>query len=139
MLKTDRELELAKKQLSKLHELHAEQLAELIAKGLGEEEATDLLSSSLTYANQCQEDVELYEKLKRGELPEEESFSSRGRYFVAARIARGMTQRELAEKLETKESGVCRDERNEYHGISMAKMDKICAILRLKVKVWLTA
>ena len=94
-----------------------------------------MLSTSLTYANQCQEEVELYEKLKRGELPPEKEFSSRGRYFIAARIARGMTQHELADKLETKESGVSRDERNEYHGISMAKMDKLCVILSLKVTV----
>jgi DNA-binding Xre family transcriptional regulator len=135
MMKTDKELEAAKKQLSKLKELYETQLAELKGKGLSETQAKDSLSSSWTYAMQCQEEIDLYEKLKRGELPPAEEFSSRGRYFVAARIARGMTQRELAEKLGTKESAVSRDERNEYHGISMDKMDRLAAVLNLKVLV----
>jgi DNA-binding Xre family transcriptional regulator len=135
MMKTDKELEAAKKQLSKLKELHETQLAELKSKGLSEAQAKDSLSSSWTYAMQCQEEIDLYEKLKRGELPPVEEFSTRGKYFVAARIARGMTQRELAEKLGTKESAVSRDERNEYHGISMDKMDRLAAVLNLKVLV----
>lgn len=135
MMKTDKELEAAKKQLSKLKELYETQLVELKGKGLSGKQAKDSLSSSWTYAMQCQEEIELYEKLKRGELPPAEEFSTRGKFFVAARIARGMTQRELAEKLGTKESAVSRDERNEYQGISMDKMDRLAAVLNLKVLV----
>lgn len=135
MLRTDRELETAKKQLSKLHELYETQLEDLKKKGLNEEQAKDSLSASWTYAQQCQEEIDLYEKLKSGELPPAESFSTRGKYFVAARIARGMTQRELADRMGTKESAVSRDERNEYHGISMDKMDRLAAVLELKVLV----
>jgi ribosome-binding protein aMBF1 (putative translation factor) len=135
MLRTDRELEAMKVQLSRLNELYETQLADLKSKGLSEEQAKDSLSSSLTYAKQCQEEMGLYEKLKKGELPPAEHFSTRGKYFVAARIARGMTQRELAEQLGTKESAVSRDERNEYHGISMEKMDRLAAVLKLKVLV----
>jgi Mor family transcriptional regulator len=54
MMKTDKELEAAKKQLSKLKELHETQLAELKSKGLSEAQAKDSLSSSWTYAMQCQ-------------------------------------------------------------------------------------
>lgn len=34
-----------------------------------------------------------------------------------------------------KELAVSRDERNEYHGISMDKMDRLAAVLSLKVLV----
>ncbi|MDQ5938228.1 MAG: hypothetical protein QG574_5591 [Cyanobacteriota bacterium erpe_2018_sw_21hr_WHONDRS-SW48-000092_B_bin.40] len=135
MMKTEKEYELAKKQLAKLDEMYETQLADLKAKGLSEEQAKDSLSSSWTYAMQCKEEVELYEKLKRGELPPMESFASKGKYFIAARIARGMTQRELAEKLNVKESAISRDERNEYHGISMDKMDRLAHVLNLKVLI----
>lgn len=135
MMKTDKEYELAKKQLSKLTELYATQLRELKNKGLSDKEAKSSLSSSWTYAMQCKEEVELYEKLKRGELPPMEHFSSKGKYFVAARIAKGMTQRELAEKLGVKESAVSRDERNEYHGMSVQKMDKLLHALNLKMLI----
>lgn len=135
MIRTDRELELAKKQLSKLQELYDIQMNDLKQKGLTADQAKDSLSASLTYAKQCQEEMELYEKLKKGQLPPAEHFSTRGKYFVAARIARGMTQRELADRLGAKESAVSRDERNEYHGISMEKMDRLAAVLNLKVLI----
>lgn len=134
MLRTDKELELAKKQLSKLNELYEIQMADLQKRGLNEAQSKESLSSSLTYAKQCQEEIELYEKLRRGELPPAEHFSTRGRYFIAARIARGMTLRQLADALGTKESAVSRDERNEYHGISMEKMDKLAHVLGLKIR-----
>jgi ribosome-binding protein aMBF1 (putative translation factor) len=135
MMKTEKELELAKQQLSKLTELYNTQMHELKAKGLTEDQARDALSSSWTYAMQCKEEIELYEKLKSGELPPLEHFSSIGKYFVAARIARGMTQRELAEKLGVKESAVSRDERNEYHGMSVDKLERLAHVLNLRVLI----
>lgn len=134
-MKTEKEYELAKKQLEKLTELYDTQLKDLKKKGLSDKEAKSSLSSSWTYAMQCKEEVELYEKLKNGELPAMEHFSSKGKYFVAARIAKGMTQRELAEKLGVKESAVSRDERNEYHGMSVQKMDKLAEALNLKILI----
>lgn len=134
-MKTEKEYELAKKQLAKLTELYDTQLKDLKKKGLSDKEAKSSLSSSWTYAMQCKEEVELYEKLKSGELPPMEHFSSKGKYFVAARIAKGMTQRELAEKLGVKESAVSRDERNEYHGMSVQKMDKLAEALNLKILI----
>jgi ribosome-binding protein aMBF1 (putative translation factor) len=135
MMKTEKEFELAKQQLSKLTELYDTQLGELKTKGLSEEAAKSSLSSSWTYAMQCKEEIELYEKLKQGKLPPMNHFSTKGKYFVAARIARGMTQRELAEKLGVKESAVSRDERNEYHGMSVEKMDRLAHVLNLKVLI----
>jgi len=135
MLRTEKELEGAKKQLSKLNELYETQMTELQGKGLSKKQAEESLSSSFTYAKQCQEEIDLYERLKKGELPPEDHFSSLGRYFVAARIARKMTQRQLAERLNVKESAVSRDERNEYHGMSTDKMYKVAAVLGLKVLV----
>ena len=41
------------------------------------------------------------------------------RTLVALRIALGLTQRQLAERLDVNESQVSRDERNEYHGITV--------------------
>jgi ribosome-binding protein aMBF1 (putative translation factor) len=135
MMKSDKECELAKAQLSKLKELYDGQLKDLKSKGLTEAQAKESLSSSWTYAMQCQEEIELYEELKKGKLPPMEHFSTKGKYFVAARIARGMTQRELAEKLGAKESAVSRDERNEYHGMSVEKMERLAQVLNLKVLI----
>ena len=50
-----------------------------------------------------------------------QNFSGIGRLLIALWIAKGLTQRELAERLEVSETQVSRDERNEYHGVTRAK------------------
>lgn len=49
-----------------------------------------------------------------------------GRALVAIRIALGLTQRELADRLGVNESQVSRDERNEYRGVTV---ERACRIL----------
>lgn len=46
-----------------------------------------------------------------------------------------MSQRDLAEKLGIDESGVSRDERNEYHGITTERAQRILDALGAKVRV----
>jgi len=57
--------------------------------------------------------------------------------LVALRIAQGVSQRELAKRLEVHESQVSRDERNEYFGITLERAIKILDGLnvRLRTKV----
>ena len=74
---------------------------------------------------QLEEEVEGYEKLKRGEFDELLNFVGLGRLLIAVRIYAGFSQRELAEKLGVHESQVSRDERNEYHGITVERAGKI--------------
>jgi len=135
MMKTEKEYEAAKKQLAMLTEMYKSQVAGLKARGLSDEQATESLSSSWTYAMQCKEELDLYERLKKGDLPPVENFRNAGRFFIAARIARGMTQRQLAESLDVKESQVSRDERNEYHGISLEKAERLAEILNVELKL----
>ncbi len=55
------------------------------------------------------------------------------RLLIAARIANGVTQRELAERLGVSEAQVSRDERNEYHGITVDRAQRILDVLDEKV------
>lgn len=70
---------------------------------------------------QLAEEVESYERLKRGQFSEIENLHGLGRLLVGLRIARNLSQRELAEKLGVHESQVSRDERNEYHGVTVQR------------------
>ena len=57
------------------------------------------------------------------------NFEGMGRLLIALRISQGLSQRELAERLGVHESTVSRDERNEYHGITLERTAKVLAAL----------
>lgn len=56
-----------------------------------------------------------------------------GQLLIAARIANGFSQTELANRLGVDVSQVSRDERNEYHGISVERADRVLAALEVEL------
>ena len=62
-----------------------------------------------------------------------------GRLLVALRISKGLKQKELAEKLGVKETQISRDERNEYHGASMEKVQTVLTALGVSLKSEVTS
>ena len=60
-------------------------------------------------------------RLKGGEFDELENLRGLGHLLIALRIAQGISQRELARRLDVHESQVSRDERNEYFGITLER------------------
>jgi len=83
---------------------------------------------------QLQEEAESYERLKRGQFEELTNLRGLGHLLVSLRISRGMTQRELATRLGVHESQVSRDERNEYHGVSVERVTKILEALGAELR-----
>lgn len=82
-----------------------------------------------SFHKQLKEEVESYERLRRGEFEEVTKFAGMGRLLIALRISQGLSQRELAERLGVHESTVSRDERNEYHGFTLERTAKVQAAL----------
>ena len=54
--------------------------------------------------------------------------------LIAVRIYLGLTQAELAERLGVDPSVVCRDERNEYHGVTLERAAKILNAMRMELR-----
>ena len=52
-----------------------------------------------------------------------------GQRLIGIRIYLGLSQRELAQRLEVHESQVSRDEKNEYHGITVERVEEILTAL----------
>ena len=82
---------------------------------------------------QLKEEVESYERLKRSEFGELKNLRGLGHLLVSLRISRGMSQRDLAKKLEVHESQISRDERNEYHGVSIDRANKVLEALGVQL------
>jgi transcriptional regulator with XRE-family HTH domain len=79
-------------------------------------------------------EVDSYERPRRGDHGELQNIHGLGRTLVALRIALGLTQRELAERLEVHESQVSRDERNEYHGMTVDRASRILDVLGVELR-----
>ena len=56
-----------------------------------------------------------------------------GHLLISIRIAQGMSQRELARRLDVHESQVSRDERNEYFGITLERAIKVLDALNVRL------
>ncbi len=79
----------------------------------------------LSFRAQLVEGVEWYDHGRRRSFPEINSLTQIGRLLIALRIANGISQHELAKRLGVSESIVSRDERNEYHGITIEQAQRI--------------
>lgn len=106
---------------------------ELIADGLNPDEVKRALDPLLSFHLQLAEEVESYERLQRGDFGDFTDLHGIGRLLISLRIFRGLTQRDLAARLEIHESQVSRDERNEYHGITVGRAARILEVLGAKV------
>jgi ribosome-binding protein aMBF1 (putative translation factor) len=102
--------------------------------GLGPEEIKRAMDPMRSLHQQLSEEAESYERLKRGEFEELQNFHGVGQLLVALRIAQGLNQRELADRLGVHESQVSRDERNEYHGVTVERAQRVLDALGVEVR-----
>src|SRR6202161_3906084 len=105
--------------------------------GLSDEEIKRVIDPMESFHLQLKEEVESYERLKRGEFEDLENLRGLGHLLISLRIAQGLSQRELAKRLGVHESQVSRDERNEYFGMTLERAMKVLDVLnvRLRTKV----
>jgi HTH-type transcriptional regulator / antitoxin HipB len=82
------------------------------------------------------QEITEYEELKSGRIAvfQIESFNDLPTALIKARIASGMTQKELAEKIDTQEQQIQRYEANHYHAISFDRLIKIVGALGISFK-----
>jgi len=106
----------------------------LFQEGLTKEQAERAIEPLWTFHLQLQEEVDTYENWKRGNFTDIQTLQDIGLLLIAVRVYLGITQRELAEKLGVNESQVSRDERNEYHGITVERSARILAAMGAQVQ-----
>jgi DNA-directed RNA polymerase specialized sigma subunit len=111
-----------------------DQKRRLAAMGLGDEEVKRTLDPLRSFHLQLEEEVRSYERLKRGEFGEVHNLRGVGQLLIALRISRGLSQRELAARLGVHESQVSRDERNEYHGVTLDRAGRILDALGVDLR-----
>ncbi len=134
MIRNESEYREAVERLTAEKQRIAAQKAELEKTGLAPDEAKRVLDPMRSFHLQLQEEVESYERLKRGEFAEIRNLRGVGHLLIALRIARGLSQRQLAERLGVHESQISRDERNEYHGITLDRAARVLDALGVELR-----
>lgn len=125
MIRSETEYQEAVRRLDEEKKRLADHEVRLKEMNLGADEVKRALDPLRSFHLQLAEEVESYERLKRGDVGELTNLHRLGGMLVALRIALGLTQRELAERLGVHESQVSRDERNEYHGVTVERVTRI--------------
>ena len=125
MIRNEREYREALSRLKRDGEVITNQRQALVESRLSEEEVDRGLGPLLSFQAQLEEEVEWYEQARRREFKVSHDVRDIGYMLIALRIANGLTQKELSEKLGVSEAMVSRDERNEYHGITVERAQRI--------------
>ncbi len=133
MLRTDTEYNEAVNRLEAEAARLDEQQKKLAEMKLDAEQIQRAMDPLRSFHSQLVEEVESYERLKRGEFSELTNFSGFGRLIIALRIYKGLSQRQFAAMLDIDPSQVSRDERNEYHGITIERGQRILEILGVEL------
>jgi DNA-directed RNA polymerase specialized sigma subunit len=95
------------------------------AMGLDEEQIELAVQPLISFHEQLKEEVNYYEKIKRGVFNPIYKFTDIGKSLIAYRIYIGMSQAELANRLMVSEAQVSRDERHEYYGATTEKIENV--------------
>ena len=133
MIRTEQEYQLTLQKLSDQEERIRQQADQLKAMKIDKAGIKRVLDPIRCLSAQLKDEIETYESLKRGEFPELENFAGMGQMLIALRISQGLTQRELAQRMGVNESQVSRDERNEYHGITLDRAQRILEVLEVRM------
>jgi DNA-directed RNA polymerase specialized sigma subunit len=130
MIRNEAEYQEAQRRLAQDRAVAVRQREALVAAGLSPEDVELAMEPLLSFQAQLDEEVAWYEGVRRRNFPVISRLTDIGRLLIALRIANGLSQREMAERLGVSEAVVSRDERNEYHGITVERAQRIIDALR---------
>jgi len=134
MIRNESEYQEAVRRVADERKRLADHRARLKEQGLSAAEIKRAIDPLVSFHLQLEEEVESYERLKRGDLGETQNLHGIGQLLIALRISLGLTQRELAERLAIHESQVSRDERQDYHGVSVERVSRILDALNVTLR-----
>lgn len=102
--------------------------------GLSEEQVRKALQPSISFHEQLKEEVVYYERIIRGEFDTIINLHQIGKTLIAYRIYLGLSQQELAERLKVSPTQVSRDERNEYYGATIERIQHVMEAMGMVAK-----
>ncbi len=133
MIRTETKYKEALRRFKEDRILAEKQREELVARGLTPDQVNVVMEPLLSFQAQLTEEITWYENVLRHNFTPSKRLTALGRLLIASRIASGLSQKQLAQKLGVSEAQVSRDERNEYHGITLERAQRIFDVLGVTV------
>ncbi|WP_018921997.1 helix-turn-helix domain-containing protein [Salsuginibacillus kocurii] len=134
MIKTEAAYQKALKRLREDKDMIEKQKQTLEEMKLTSEQVERALAPSISFHEQLKEEVVYYERIKRGEFDPIINLHELGKMLIAYRIYIGLTQQELANRLDVSAAQVSRDERNEYYGATLERLQQVMEALQMTSK-----
>lgn len=135
MIRTDKEYQEAQRRLKTDSKVMNAQRQRMKKIGLSDTEIKEAMKPAISFHQQLKEEVEWYNRVKNGEFRPIGYIGEIGRLLIGLRIFRGLSQKELAKRLNVSEAQVSRDEKNEYHGITVERAQKIFEALKVRIEI----
>ena len=133
MIRTKKEYQGAKATLEGLRNGVQAQRAEFERLGLGAVEVERALQPMEGFIGQVEAEMAQYDRWRQGQIEPAADLAHVGQLLIGLRIVRGWSQRELAARLGVSEAQVSRDERSEYHAITVDRAQRILDVLGVQV------
>jgi len=133
MIRSEAEYREARRRLDEDRLFIQAQREALESEGYTQDEVARGIEPTLSFHEQLKEEVAFYERVKRLDFGAITSLRQIGRLLIALRIGLDISQRELASRLGVSEAVISRDERNEYHGIGVDRVQRILDALGVRV------
>lgn len=125
MIKTEQAYKQAVEKLKQDKEFIKEQTEKFEEMGLEPEHIELAIQPYISFHEQLKEEVDYYERIKRGDFEPVINLKTIGKTLIAYRIYAGLSQQDLAERLNVSPSQVSRDERNEYYGATIERIQNV--------------
>lgn len=134
MIRNETEYQEAAKRVEEEEARFEQYAADWKAKGFKADEVAKLLEPLKSFHMQLVEEIEYYQRLKQGRFDAFENLRGLGQLLIGLRLHLGITQRELADRLGVDGTAVSRDERNEYHGITVDRAARVLEALGARIE-----
>ncbi len=132
MIRSEQEYRVAVQKLEENRQAVAQTRSNLVQQGLSEDVVNLALGSLVAIGQQLADEIATYERTLRFDF-DTVPFAGIGPLLVKLRIARRLSQSELADLLATDKGNVSRDEKNDYASITRDRIERILEALRFEL------
>jgi len=135
MIRNESEYRVAVQRLKAAEVRMNTQLQSLAAMDLSPQVVERMMESLRAPYSELIDEIECYAQSKNCQRAEVDDLNALGRALIGMRIAQGITQRELAQRVNVSEQTISRSELNEHRGISLERAARLFEALDVRVKL----